>query len=93
MSSTIRIPAPLRSLTNGADEVAVEGRNIREALTSLGSQHENINSKLLSDNGDLRDFVNIFLNGNEIRTMNGIDTALPEGSVLNIIPAVAGGLK
>ena len=92
-NSTIRIPAPLRSATKGADEVSVSGGTVREALKALGEQHEDIISRLLDDNGDVRNFINVYLNEDNIRTLDGIDTSVPNGAVISIVPAVAGGSK
>ena len=92
-NSTIRIPAPLRSTTNGEDEVSVEGATVREALKALGDKHEDILSRLLDANGDVRNFINIYLGEDNIRTLDGIDTAVSDGAILSIVPAVAGGLK
>ena len=92
-NSTIRIPAPLRSTTKGEDEVTVEGATVREALKALGDIHGDILSRLLDDKGEVRNFINIYLGEDNIRTLDGIDTAVSDGAVLSIVPAVAGGSK
>ena len=91
--STIRIPAPLRSTTGGADEITVEGATVRDALKALGEQHSEILERLMTAEGEVRNFINIYLNEDNIRTLDGIDSTIPDGAVLSIVPAVAGGLK
>ncbi len=87
----IRIPTPLRSLTDGAAEVAVEGTDVSSALRALGSRHEGILERVLDENGALRPFVNVFVGSTNLRELDGLETRLHEGDVLAIIPAVAGG--
>ena len=87
----IRIPTPLRSLTDGAAEVAVEGIDVSSALRALGRRHEGILERVLDENGSLRPFVNVFVGSTNLRELDGLATRLSEGDVLAIIPAVAGG--
>ena len=87
----IRIPTPLRSLTDGAAEVAVEGHDVAAALQELGRRHEGILERVLDESGNLRPFVNVFLDSTNLRELDGLDTRLRAGVVLSIIPAVAGG--
>lgn len=89
--STFRIPAPLRSSTDGADEISVEAGTVRDALKALTNQYSDLTSKLLDDKGEVRNFINIYLNEDNIRTLDGIETAIPDGAILSIVPAVAGG--
>ena len=87
----IRIPAPLRSYTGGADEVHVECNTAGEALTGLGEVHAGVLDKLLDDQGELRKFVNVYVGDRNIRSLSGLGTQVAEGDVISIVPAVAGG--
>ncbi len=87
----IRIPTPLRSLTDGAAEVAVEGQDVSSALRELGRRYEGLLERVLDENGALRPFVNVFVGSTDLRELDGLDTRLNQGDVLSIIPAVAGG--
>ena len=87
----IRIPTPLRSLTDGAAEVAVEGQDVSSALRELGRRYEGLLERVLDENGALRPFVNVFVGSIDLRELDGLDTRLRQGDVLSIIPAVAGG--
>jgi molybdopterin converting factor small subunit len=87
----IRIPTPLRSYTQGADEVEVEAGDVAQALGALGSAHEGLLARVLAPEGGLRSFVNIFVGSRDIRSLAGLETPLADGDVLAIIPAVAGG--
>ncbi|MFN8524408.1 MAG: ubiquitin-like small modifier protein 1 [Chloroflexota bacterium] len=91
MSVKVRIPAPLRPITNGESEITVEGSNLAQALDSLEQQYPPIRQRLRDDQGALRRFVNLFVNGEDIRFLSGLDTALKAGDEVSIIPAVAGG--
>ena len=89
--STIRIPTPLRSFTAGANEIAAEGDTVGEALASLFADHQGLDAQLLNGDGQLRQFVNVFLDGTNVRSLSGLDSPIEEGSVIHIVPAVAGG--
>jgi molybdopterin converting factor small subunit len=91
MSVTVRIPTQLRPLTAGAGEVEVEAATVREAIAVLEIGHPGIEARLLDDNGGLRRFVNLFVADEDVRFLQGLDTGLPAGTTLSIIPAVAGG--
>lgn len=91
MTATVRIPTPLRTVTGGASTVDVEGGTIGEVVTSLTEQHPGIAERLLDDNGKLRRFVNVFLDDEDVRFANGLDTPVRDGATVSIIPAVAGG--
>lgn len=90
MSTTIRIPTPLRSLTGGNDEVTAEGVNVGEAIDDLERRHPGIRERLLDERG-VRRFVNIYLGEEDIRFLQGLKTELKNGDVLSIVPAIAGG--
>ena len=87
----IRIPMPLRTYTNGADEVVVEASTVRDALAALTARHEGVQPRVLAPDGELRQFVNVFLGSRNVRTLQGLATTLDGDDVLSIIPAVAGG--
>ena len=91
MAVTIRIPTQLRVLAGGASEVSVEAATVSDALKALNAQHAGFDERLFDDKGELRRFVNVFVADEDIRFMNGIDTELSDGTVVSIIPAVAGG--
>ncbi len=90
-SVTIRIPAPLRPATGGLAEVAVEARTAGEALAELVRLHPGVRERLLDAGGELRPFVNVYVGERNLRALGGLAAHLPEGAVLAIVPAVAGG--
>lgn len=90
-SVRIRIPMPLRTYTNGADEVVVEASTVREALMALTARHDGLRPRVLGPDGELRQFVNVFLGSRSVRTLQGLATPVESNDVLSIIPAVAGG--
>ncbi|MDQ6975639.1 MAG: ubiquitin-like small modifier protein 1 [Mariprofundaceae bacterium] len=91
MSITIRIPTPLRKLTAGADEVAVEGSNVSEVIDNLEAQHNGLKARLCDDAGEIRRFVNVYVNDEDVRFLQGLKTAIKDGDELSIVPAIAGG--
>ena len=91
MSVTVRIPAPLRRVTNGLDKVEVEGATLSDTLNALDSQFPGIKERLLDETGDLRHFVNVYINGEDVRFLQGLDTSTNAGDEVSIVPAVAGG--
>jgi molybdopterin converting factor small subunit len=91
MSVTVRIPTTLRPLAGGKSEVAVEGATVGEVLKNLDAEHPGFADRLLGDDGGLRKFVNVFVADDDVRFMDGLDTAVPDGETVAIIPAVAGG--
>ncbi len=91
MSVRVRIPAPLRSVTEGQSEVAVGAGNVDQALTELEGRFPQIRQRLRDDEGTLRRFVNLYVNGEDVRFLQGLETGLKEGDEVSIIPAVAGG--
>lgn len=94
MEIKVRIPTPLRSLTQGKGEVYVNGAaNIREVIDSLESKYPGLKERLCEPDGEVRRFVNIFLNEEDIRFLNGLDTVISEPAEISIIPAIAGGVS
>lgn len=93
MSTTIRIPTPLRTFTGGQAAVAVDAATVGEALTALGRRHEGLLERILDDNGELRGFVNVFVGDRNVRALGGLSAELPPAAVVSIVPAVAGGVR
>ncbi|MBN8615497.1 MAG: MoaD/ThiS family protein [Deltaproteobacteria bacterium] len=92
MPIKVQIPTPLRTLTQGKDEVAVEGANVRAVIDALEASYPGLKDRLCDDKG-VRRFVNIFLNEEEdIRFLDALDTAVKDGDSLQIVPAIAGGV-
>ena len=91
MSVTVRVPTTLRPLTGGASEVAVDGATVGEVFKSLEVAHPGFAERLLDDAGGLRRFVNVFVADDDVRFLEGLDTPVPDGETVSIIPAVAGG--
>ena len=91
MSIMVRIPTPLRRVTDGQDKVSVEGSSINEVIVALDSQYPGIRERLCDEQGELRNFVNIYVNGEDVRFLKGIDSPTKEGDEISIVPAVAGG--
>ncbi len=91
MAVIVRVPTPLRRLTDGQGEVEVEAKTVKEAIEKLEQQYPGFKERLLDENGELRKFVNLYLNDEDIRFMKGVDTELKDGDTLSIVPAIAGG--
>jgi len=91
MSTTVRIPTALRTLTAGAGEVSVDGSTVEEILKGLDAAHPGMAERLFDDAGALRRFVNVFVADEDIRFLNGLSTPVADGQTVSIIPAVAGG--
>ena len=91
MSITVRIPTPLRRVTNGEEKVTVEGSNLNEIIGSLDSQYPGIRARICNEQGDLRNFVNVYVNGEDVRFLDGLETSTKTGDEISIVPAVAGG--
>jgi len=92
MAVQVRIPAPLRRLTDNQDVVTVEASTVAEMIERLEEQFPGIKERLCDEEGQLRQFINIFVDGEDIRFLNGLETPLKESSEVSIIPAVAGGI-
>ena len=92
MSIKVRIPTPLQSITKNKSEVEVEkAQDIKDLIEKLEEEHPGIKERLLDENGNLRRFINFFVNEEDIRFLDGINTALKDGDEVSIIPAIAGG--
>ena len=91
MAVNVIIPTPLRPLTGGADTVQAEGANVSELVKNLEAAYPGIGNRLYDDSGNLRRFINFYVNGEDIRFLQSGETALKDGDELSIVPAVAGG--
>ena len=91
MSVMVRIPTPLRRLTGGQDKVSVEADTLNAVVTSLEEQFPGIKARLCDEEGNLRNFVNVYVNGEDVRFLDGLDTATNAGDEVSVVPAVAGG--
>jgi sulfur-carrier protein len=91
MSVTVRIPTTLRPMAAGQSEVQVEGTTLGEVLTALDAAHPGFTDRLFDDEGNLRRFVNVFVADDDVRFLEGLETKVPDGETVSIIPAVAGG--
>lgn len=87
----VRIPTPLRPLTKGQGEVEASAASISEMIENLNSTYPGLKDRLCDDKGELRRFVNIYVNEEDIRFSNGKDTSLKDGDEVSIVPAIAGG--
>ena len=88
---TVRIPTQLRPLSGGNSAVKTDGATVAEVLKALEAAHPGFADRLFDDTGRLRRFVNVFLDEEDIRFLDGLDTSVPVGATLSIVPAVAGG--
>lgn len=91
MSITVRIPTPLRRVTNGADKVDVEGATLNDVIGSLDAQYPGIKGRICDDQGELRNFVNVYIDGEDVRFLDGLGSSIGANSEVSIVPAVAGG--
>jgi molybdopterin synthase sulfur carrier subunit len=91
MAKKVRIPTPLRKLTNNEEVVEVQAGTIGEAIAELQSRYPGIKERLLDDNGEVRRFVNVYVNEEDIRFLKNQQTPLKDGDEISIIPAIAGG--
>jgi sulfur-carrier protein len=91
MAVTIKLPTQLRDAVGNQTEAQVEGATVGEALASLYDQHGELRERIADDGGGLRRFVNVYLGGEDIRFLEGLETPVSDGDELTILPAVAGG--
>jgi sulfur-carrier protein len=90
VSVTVKIPTQLRAATGGESDVEVSGSNVGEVLDAVFAAHAELRERITQD-GDLRRFVNVYVSGEDIRFQQGLDTAINDGDEVTILPAVAGG--
>lgn len=93
MAVKVRIPTPLQKLTQNQSEVSCSGSNIDEVIAQLEKQFPGIKERLCDPDGKLRRFINVYVNEEDIRFLNGTGTALKDGDDISIIPAIAGGSR
>jgi sulfur-carrier protein len=91
MSAKVRIPTPLRKLTNNEELIEVNATTIGEAISELQSRYPGIQERLLDENGAVRRFVNVYVNEEDIRFLQNQETPVKSGDEISIIPAIAGG--
>jgi sulfur-carrier protein len=91
MPVTVKLPTQLRDAAGGAASASVEGGTVGEALEALYQEHGELRARISADDGGLRRFVNVYLKGEDIRFLDGLDTAVADGDEVTILPAVAGG--
>ncbi len=89
--STVKIPPVLRSSTGGEREIAVEGTSVGDALRELAARHPDTQRQLFSEEGELNRYVNVYLNDEDVRVLDGLETAVAGRDTLVILPAMAGG--
>jgi molybdopterin synthase sulfur carrier subunit len=91
MAVKVRIPTPLRGLTNDLDVVAAEGGTLSDIINGLEASYPGMKDRICDEQGEIRRFVNIYVNGEDVRFLDGLTTALNGGDEVSIVPAVAGG--
>ncbi len=87
----VRIPTPLRPMTGGKNEVEIAGNSVAEIIDNLSSAHPGIKERICDEQGEVRRFINIYVNEEDIRFLTGKETPLKDGDEMSIIPAIAGG--
>lgn len=91
MAITVRIPQPLRNLTGDKSTVETRGSSLAEAIADLEANFPGVRERVMDDGGELRRFVNIYINGDDVRFMEGLKSPIKDGDEISIVPAVAGG--
>jgi len=91
MAITVRIPTPLQKIAGNQYEVTAEGANLKEVLADLEKQYPGFHERLYSEEGELRRFINIYINEEDVRFLDAESSAVKDGDEISIIPAIAGG--
>ncbi|WP_182524616.1 MoaD/ThiS family protein [Nocardioides dongkuii] len=91
MSVSVRIPTILRTYTGGESEVSASGATLAEVIDDLDASYSGIKGRILDDAGELRRFVNVYVGNEDVRFLDSLGTATPDGTQVSVIPAVAGG--
>ena len=91
MAVTVRIPTTMRPLTGGDKQVSLQPGSLSEVIAALEATHPGMGERLLDEDGSLRKFVNVFVDDDDVRYLDGLDTKVDDGITVSIIPAVAGG--
>jgi molybdopterin synthase sulfur carrier subunit len=92
MSVRVRVPTPLRKYTQGIDEVNAQGSNVKSLVEDLEKNYPGIKERICDETGKVRRFVNVYVNGDDIRFLQNLDTSIKEGDNIAIVPAIAGGV-
>ena len=87
----VRIPTPLRRLTGNIDKVEVDADTLQGVVDALDQAHEGIKARICGEDGEIRHFVNVYVNGEDVRYLDGLNTPTKTGDEISIVPAVAGG--
>jgi molybdopterin synthase sulfur carrier subunit len=91
VSVSVRIPTILRAYTQGAAQVSADGGTLTDVIEALETAHPGIKARVLDEDGQIRRFVNVYVNDDDVRFADGLSTPTPDGTSISIIPAVAGG--
>jgi sulfur-carrier protein len=91
MAITVKLPTQLRAAVGGASSVEATGATVGEVLDSVYDEHPELRDRIADEGGELRRFVNVYVGGEDIRFLDGLDTAVADGGEVQILPAVAGG--
>lgn len=91
MSVTVRVPTVLQKLSGGQDELVVGGNTVAEVLAAVASNHQALFARITTDDGAVRPFLNVFVNGEDIRFASDLQTKVRDGDEISIIPSIAGG--
>jgi molybdopterin synthase sulfur carrier subunit len=91
LSVMVRIPTPLRSLTGDQETVTADGSRLGECIEGIEARYPGVKERLCDETGEIRRFVNVFINGEDVRFLQGLETPLKPGDEVSIVPAVAGG--
>ncbi|MBI4484163.1 MAG: MoaD family protein [Acidobacteria bacterium] len=93
MPVKVKIPTPLRTLTQGKSEVEVAGNTLKDVLDGLNRQHAGIADRILDDSGHIKRYINVYLNDEDVRHLKDLETEVKSGDVVSILPAIAGGKR
>lgn len=91
MAITVRVPNALRELTDDQGRLEAEGDSVRDVFGNVGEKHPEFLERITEDDGELRQFLNVFVNGDDIRFEEDLDTAVSDGDEISIVPSIAGG--
>jgi len=93
MPISVRIPTPLRKFTGGAESVTASGGTVAAIVQDIEGRHPGLKERICDDAGKVRRFVNLYVNGEDIRFLSSLDTPVKEGDEISIVPAIAGGME
>ena len=93
MSVTVRIPTPLRKLTESQSEIKIKGGTVEAVIVNMEAAYPGIRDRLCDESGNVRRFINIYINEEDIRFLNGTNTEVKPGDKVSIVPAIAGGIE